>query len=110
MKVIASNRLALLSVAALLALSAAVAAQPTQAPAPAGPQAAPPPAVKSAEERVERRIAELHAQLHITPTEQQQWDQFAQVMRDNAREMDQVFVQRAQQYQSMNAVQNMQSY
>jgi protein CpxP len=110
MKVIASNRLALLTVAALLALSAAVSAQSTQAPVPAAPQAAPAPAVKSAEERVERRIAELHAQLHITPTEQQRWDQFAQVMRDNAREMDQVFVQRAQQYQSMNAVQNMQSY
>ena len=109
MNVIASNRLALLSIAALLALSTAVAAQPTQAPAPAAPQAAPPSAVKSAEERVERRIAELHAQLKITPAEQQQWDQFAQVMRDNAREMDQVFVQRAQQYQSMNAVQNMQS-
>jgi hypothetical protein len=30
--------------------------------------------------------------------DQQQWDQFAQVMRDNAREMDQVFVQRALQY------------
>jgi protein CpxP len=108
MKVIALNRLALLAVAALLALPAAASAQSTHAPA--APQAAVAPAVKSAEERVERRIAELHAQLHITPAEQQQWDQFAQVMRDNAREMDQVFIQRAQQYESMNAVQNMQSY
>jgi protein CpxP len=106
LKAIASNPLALLSVAAFLALSAAVSAQPTQAPAPAAPQAAPPP-FRSAEERVERRIAQLHAQLHITPTDQQQWDQLAQVKRDNAREMDQVFVQRALQYQSMNAVQNM---
>jgi periplasmic protein CpxP/Spy len=110
MKVIALNRLALLAVAVLLALPAAASAQSAQAPATAAPPAAATPTVKSAEERVERRIAELHAQLKITPAEQQQWDQFAQVMRDNAREMDQVFTQRAQQYESMNAVQNMQSY
>ena len=108
MKRTASHPLALLALAALLTLSSAALAQPT--PAPAAPQAEGAPAAKTAEERVERRIAELRAQLQITPAEQQQWDQFAQVMRDNAREMDQIFVQRAQQYQSMNAVQNMQSY
>jgi len=110
MKVIALNRLALLAVAAVLALPAAASAQSAQAPATAAPPAAAAPMVKRAEERVERRIAELHAQLKITPAEQQQWDQFAQVMRDNAREMDQVFTRRAQEYESMNAVQNMQSY
>ena len=31
-------------------------------------------------------------------------------MRDNARDMDQLFMQRAGQFQTMNAVQNMQSY
>ncbi len=31
-------------------------------------------------------------------------------MRDNARDMDRVFMQRAQQYPTMNAVQNMQCY
>jgi hypothetical protein len=31
-------------------------------------------------------------------------------MRENARDMDQAFMQRAQQYPTMNAVQNMQSY
>jgi phosphate-selective porin len=110
MKVIALNRLALLAVAALLTLPAAASAQSAQAPATAAPPTAATPTLKGAEERVERRIAELHAQLKITPAEQQQWDQFAQVMRDNAREMDQIFTQRAQQYASMNAVQNMQSY
>jgi uncharacterized membrane protein YfbV (UPF0208 family) len=65
---------------------------------------------KNAEERVERRIKELHAQLRITPAEQPQWDQFAEVMRQNARDMDQAFIQRAQQFETMNAVQNMQSY
>ncbi len=60
--------------------------------------------------RVEARIKQLHAQLGITPAEQAQWEQFAQTMRDNAREMDQVVMQRAQQFPSMNAVQDMQSY
>ncbi len=59
---------------------------------------------------VERRIADLHAKLHITSQQSQQWDQFAQVMRDNAREMDGVYQQRAEQLGSMSAVDNMQSY
>ncbi len=65
---------------------------------------------KNAEERVERRVKELHAQLQITPAEEPQWNQFAQVMRENARDMDRAFMQRAEQYATMNAVQNMQSY
>ena len=32
------------------------------------------------------------------------------MMRENARDMDQAFMQRAQQFQSMNAVENMESY
>jgi hypothetical protein len=56
------------------------------------------------EERVEKHIKQLHAQLHITPAEQPQWDQFAQVMRENARDMDQAFMRRAQQYPTMNAM------
>jgi len=122
MKMTLPNRLAPAAVAALLFLPAAALAQSSQAPAPAAPQGAPPPAAasspiaghpvpgKTAAERVEHRINELNAQLRITPTEQQQWDQFAAVMRENARDMDQAFMQRAQQFQSMNAVQNMESY
>jgi periplasmic protein CpxP/Spy len=49
---------------------------------------------KSAAERVEHRINELHAQLRITPAEQQQWDRFAEVMRENARDLDQALMQR----------------
>jgi periplasmic protein CpxP/Spy len=118
---LSTNRLASVAVAALLSLPAAAAAQSSTAPAAMPHGAAPPVAAsapmaghpvagKTAEERVEQRINELHAQLHITPAEQQQWDQFAAVMRENARDMDQVFMQRARQFPSMNAVQNMQSY
>jgi protein CpxP len=69
-----------------------------------------PVAGKTAQERVEQRIKELYSQLRITPAERPQWDQFAQVMRDNARDMDQAWLQRVNHVESMNAVQNMQSY
>jgi hypothetical protein len=59
---------------------------------------------------VDRRIADLHARLHITPQQSQQWDLFAQVMRDNAKQMDDLYRQRAAKLGSMSAVQNMQSY
>ena len=120
---ILSNRLASVAVAALLSLPTAALAQSSQAPVSGAPEAAKPagveasplagrqsPAGRNAEERVEQRIKELHAQLRITPAERPQWDQFAQVMRENARDMDQAWMQRVQGFQSMNAVQNMQSY
>jgi periplasmic protein CpxP/Spy len=121
MKTILSNNFAPAALAALLLLPPAALAQSSPTPAPAAPQGALPPAAsspiaghpvagKTAEERVERRIKELHAQLRITPAEQQQWDQFANVMRENARDMDGIFIQRAQQLESMTALQNMQSY
>ena len=121
MKMNVSGRFAPVAVAALLSLPATAWAQASQSPATqaatppppaaaASPMADHPVSGKNAEERVENRIKELHAQLRITPAEEPQWNEFAQVMRENAREMDQVFMQRAQQYPTMNAVQNMQSY
>jgi protein CpxP len=121
MKMIPSNRLASLAVVALLTAPAAALAQPQQTatgqgatPSPpaaaASPMAGHPVPRKNAEERVERHIKELHSQLKITPAEEPQWNEFAEVMRANARDMDQAFMQRAQQYAAMNAVQNMQSY
>jgi len=85
-------------------------ASPPPPAAEASPMAGHPVPGKNAEERVERRIKELHSQLQITPAEEPQWNEFAQVMRENARDMDQAFMQRAQQFPRMNAVQNMQSY
>jgi hypothetical protein len=121
MKIIQSNHLALVALTVVLLLPAAAFAQSSQVPTPTPQGAAPPAAAssplaghpvagKNAEERVEHRINELHAQLRITPAERPQWDQFAEVMRENARDMDQAFIQRAEQFQSMNALQNMQSY
>jgi len=119
MRKIQPKRLAPATLVALLSLPAAALAQSPQAPIPAprgappavsSPMAGHPVAGKNAEERVENRINELHAQLRITTAERPQWDQFADVMRQNARDMDQIVIQRAQQFQSMNALQNMQSY
>jgi periplasmic protein CpxP/Spy len=116
-----SNYLASVAVAALLALPCAALAQSAQSPGTqvttpppqanaTSPMAGRPVAGKNAEERVENRIKELHAQLRITPAEEPQWNQFAEVMRENARDMDQVLMQRAEQFPTMNALKNMQSY
>ena len=119
MKLIPLSGAASIAVAALLCVPAGMAqpqsagVQGTTSPPPAAgasPMAGHPVAGKNAEERVEARIKELHAQLRITPAEEPQWNEFAQVMRENARDMDEAFIQRAQQYPTMNAVQNMQSY
>jgi protein CpxP len=115
-----STYLASVAVAAVLALPAAAVAQPgtarsatTAPPAPAeatSPMSAHGVPGSNVEQRVEEHIRELHAQLRITPAEQPQWDQFANVMRDNARDMDQQFTARREQFSTMNALQNMQSY
>ena len=47
---------------------------------------------------------------YSTPAEQAQWDQFAEVMRDNAREMNKAAMEHAQQVPSMGAVEDLKSY
>lgn len=112
MTMIWSIRFVALAAVALLAAPLAVSAQPAQAPTPAAPPAATSsaPAPNSPEARVEARIKDLHAKLHITAAQEAQWDQFAQIMRANARDMGQELQQRAQQFPSMNAVQDLKSY
>jgi hypothetical protein len=113
---------------AALALPVAAFAQATapaapQTPAPAAP-AAPAPAAaapmpmmhkmpqtaQAAVAQVERRITELHRQLHITAEQQQQWDQFAQVMRDNASAFGQAIEDHAGKVASATAVETLQGY
>lgn len=82
-----------------------------EAPSSGGaPSAAAPALPKDIQARVEQHIKQLHAQLHITAAQAPQWDAFAGVMRQNAADMAEAFRQRAQQFPSMNALQNMQSY
>ncbi|HEY6433726.1 MAG TPA: Spy/CpxP family protein refolding chaperone [Acetobacteraceae bacterium] len=95
------------------------AAVPPAASAPPPAAAAGNPAAPSAKRRshapdtaarVEQRIKQLHSELGITPAEETQWTQFAQVMRDNATAMDQKLNDRGMQLANMNAAQDMQSY
>jgi len=66
--------------------------------------------LKNSSANVEAHITLLHKELQITPAEEPQWTAFAQVMRDNAAQMDAAFSQRGQAFETMNAVQDMQSY
>lgn len=59
---------------------------------------------------VEARIKVLHKKLHITAAQKPQWDNLAQVMRDNARAMADLQKQRAADAQSMSAVDVVKSY
>ncbi|MGH7047037.1 MAG: Spy/CpxP family protein refolding chaperone [Stellaceae bacterium] len=117
MSMIRPHHLASAAFIALLALPVSAIAQSSQPAGSAGPTASaateatsPAAAGQSAEQRVESHITQLHQQLRITTAEQPQWNQFSAVMRGNARDMDQAIMQRAQQYSTMNALQNMQSY
>lgn len=76
------------------ASSATAAAQPTQ----------------SMQQMVDQRIAEMHSQLHITSAQEAKWNKFAGVMRNNAKQLDQDYQARADKLDSMNALQNMESY
>jgi protein CpxP len=82
-------------------------------PAPAKESANPAPTASAdtaATTRAEARIKQLHAELKITPAEEAQWKDFADVMRSNAREMGQAALQIGQQADTMTALQSMQSY
>ena len=78
-----------------------MAGQPGQSP-----QAAPQPA---ADAQVERRIADLHRRLHITPAQEPQFAAFAQQMRANAQEMA-ALRQQLSQNPHMNAVESLHAY
>ena len=65
---------------------------------------------KEASTKVEQHIRQLHSQLGITPAQQPQWDQFAQVMRDNAAQISQASADRVARVNALDAAANMQSY
>jgi hypothetical protein len=126
MKFSLARPVALLSVTTMLAAAPAWAQTvPQSAPdtaggSPSGTSAkAAPHAARSASARrpgetmqslAERRIAELHSRLQITPQQAEQWNRFAQVMRENAAETDRNYRQRADRLGAMSAVDNLQSY
>lgn len=62
------------------------------------------------EGRVDQRINQLHRRLKITQAQEQQWGAFANVMRTNAQQMDQLWQQQMANESSMTAPQSMQAY
>jgi hypothetical protein len=61
-------------------------------------------------ERVEARIKQLHDQLKITPEQEDKWNAFGQVMRENAQAMQSQIEQRVKNQQNMNALDDLTSY
>ena len=81
-------------------------AQPGTGSSPASEPTLP----KAVSVKVAWHIKMLHNQLGITPAQQSEWAAFAQVMRDNAAEINQAFTDRSAKVASLNAAENMQSY
>lgn len=115
---------ALLTVLAL-ALPAPAGAQSTVTPAPTGsapsadqpttpstPQGTAPRRSRNnnAAAGVERRIADLHTRLKITPDQEAQWKQVADVMRQNAAQVSAAIKDRAENAKTMTAIDNLRSY
>lgn len=105
-----SFRRTVVAITAVLGLSAfAAVAAPAAAVDPATTAAKAKPHA-SHQATIERRIKDLHFRLLISPAQQPQWDAFADVMRANARNMDQTFQQRVNTMSDMTAPENMRSY
>jgi periplasmic protein CpxP/Spy len=102
--------------AALGALGTAGAMSPAfaQSSAPVAASAASASSTQAAptkrEARVEERITQLHASLKITPQQEDQWSKFADVMRDNAHTMGDLYRQRVAQRDTMSALDDMKQY
>ncbi|HEX3498767.1 MAG TPA: Spy/CpxP family protein refolding chaperone [Stellaceae bacterium] len=91
-------------------------ATPTQAapmqtaPTQAAPKGRASHAMMSPSDRVEARIKDLHARLHITAAQETQWNGVAQAMRDNAKSMETVIGDRTKNISTMSAVDDLRSY
>ena len=103
------RKIAVLS-ALLLAAAPAMAQQQPQrsAPVPAARPAAGQP--KSLTEQIDRQVQYMHRRLQITPEQEQAWSTFAQTMRDNAMATEQAYRDRAARFETMGAVENLQSF
>jgi len=65
---------------------------------------------KHAADRSEKRIAELHAKLHITAAQEPLWSNVAQAMRDNIQAMRASMTDRSTRLRTMTAIDDLKSY
>ncbi len=91
---------------AVLVLAQANPADAVPAPPPSGET----PKTGTPVDRVETRIQDLHKNLQITPAQETQWRDFAEVMRENAKAIDAILKERAANISKMNAVDDLRSY
>ncbi len=103
------------ALAAIVLFGALLVAAPTQAQTSASPATATKASTKAATTKpavdpVEARITDFHTKLKITSDQEASWGAFAQVMRDNAKTMDGMLRQRAQNLRSMSAIDDLKSY
>ncbi len=100
--------------AARAVAAVAIVATTAFAMAPTVTAAVPTPAVAatngSDQVRIETRINDMHAKLKITAAEEDQWAKVADVMRDNAKKMDELNNARLANAKTMNAVDDLNSY
>lgn len=61
-------------------------------------------------DRVEGRITDLHNKLHITADQTGPWNNFAGVMRDNAKKIREILADKSQNATTMTAVDVLHSY
>jgi len=106
MRLIPTTHIAAAVLAAALAVPVAAWAQTTTTPAPVAGAAS----AESPRQRVEQHIADLYATLQITPAQQKQWNEFAQVMLDNAQSMDMLVTKNRSSMTTANAEETMQNY
>ena len=96
-----------LMLAAVLVAGPVLAQTPATAPAPAAAATA---AAPKAPAVVEKRIDTLRTKLKITPDQTKAFDEFAQIMRDNAIKMDALLTGQAKALPTMTAVDHMKAY
>jgi hypothetical protein len=59
---------------------------------------------------VQQQADRWHRQLRITAAQEQAWTQFAEIMRANARHLEQLYQDRSEHYENMSAVDNLKNY
>jgi protein CpxP len=100
----------LVALAASLALSTAFAQSSAPVATPAAASAPESARGQAREARVEQRIADLHSKLKITSAQDDQWNKFANVMRDNGHTMGELYRQRIALGTNTTAVDDMKQY
>ena len=75
-----------------------------------GETAATPAPPRSGADWVQRQLDRLHRQLKLTQAQEAAWTQFADSTMGNVRQIDDMYKDRAQHFESMTAVDNVKSY